>query len=73
MKNNPCLRFSHIGVDGQPVYKPKKVFDTDKEAIAYAKMEKTHKNAMRVVFKDGKMHNRETFTTIRERLANEKD
>ena len=34
---------------------------------------KTHTSAMRTVFKDGKMHNRETFTTIRERLANEKD
>ena len=40
MKDNPCIRFSHIGVDGQLVYKPKKVFDTDKEAIAYAKMVK---------------------------------
>ena len=31
MKDNPCIRFSHIGVDGQLVYKPKKVFDTDKD------------------------------------------
>ena len=38
MKENPCIRFSHIGPDGGPVYKPKKVFDTDKEAIEYAKM-----------------------------------
>lgn len=30
---------------------------------------KGHKNAMRTVFKDGKMLNSETFTTIRERLA----
>lgn len=39
----------------------------------YDEYAKTHKNAMRVVFKDGKMYNKETFTQIRERLANEKD
>ena len=27
--------------------------------------------AMRIVFKDGKMYHRESFTTIRERLAKE--
>jgi nicotinamide phosphoribosyltransferase len=32
----------------------------------------THESAMRAVFIDGKMVNRESFTTIRERLANEK-
>lgn len=32
----------------------------------------THYSAMQVVFVDGKMYNRESFTTIRERLANEK-
>jgi nicotinamide phosphoribosyltransferase len=31
-----------------------------------------HKSALRPVFADGKMYNRESFTTIRERLANEK-
>ncbi len=38
MKGNPCLRFSHIDTNGNPVYKSKKAFDTDKDAIAYAKM-----------------------------------
>ena len=38
MKENPCIRFSHLGPAGEKVYKPKKVFDTDKEAIEYAKM-----------------------------------
>ena len=32
----------------------------------------THESAMRAVFIEGKMVNRESFTTIRERLANEK-
>lgn len=31
-----------------------------------------HKSAMRTVFQNGKMLNRESFTTIRERLANQK-
>jgi nicotinamide phosphoribosyltransferase len=42
------------------------LYDTYKE---YAQ---THESAMRAVFIDGKMCNRESFTTIRERLANEK-
>lgn len=37
MKDNPCVRFAYFGSDGEPVYKNKKAFDTDKEAIAYAK------------------------------------
>ena len=37
MKNNSCLRFSHIDTNGNPVYKSKRVFDTDKDAIVYAK------------------------------------
>lgn len=37
MKDNPCIRFAYFGSDGEPVYKNKKVFNTDKEAIAYAK------------------------------------
>lgn len=40
---------------------------------AYEEYGKTHTSALRTVFKDGKMYNRETFTTIRERLANEED
>ena len=47
------------------------VYTDELNAEQYAEMEKTHKNAMRVVFKDGKMHNRETFSTIRARLASE--
>ena len=38
----------------------------------YGEYMKTHESAMRSVFINGKMYNRETFTTIRERLANEK-
>lgn len=37
----------------------------------YNEYGKTHTDAMRVVFEDGRMYNRETFTTIRERLAKE--
>lgn len=37
----------------------------------YDKLAQTRKSAFRTVFKDGKMYNRETFTTIRERLAKE--
>ena len=37
----------------------------------YNEYEKYHTNAMRIVFKDGKMYHRESFTTIRERLAKE--
>lgn len=47
------------------------VYTNELNAEQYAEMEKTHKNAMRLVFKDGKMHNRETFSTIRARLASE--
>lgn len=47
------------------------VYTDELNAEQYAEMEKTHKNAMRVVFKDGKMHNRETFSIIRARLASE--
>jgi hypothetical protein len=39
---------------------------------AYIDYAQTHKSAMQVVFIDGEMYNRESFTTIRERLANEK-
>ena len=38
----------------------------------YYEYAKTHESAMRAVFIEGKMVNRESFTTIRERLANEK-
>lgn len=38
----------------------------------YLDYAQTHKSAMQVVFVDGEMYNRESFTTIRERLANEK-
>ena len=37
----------------------------------YEEYAATHTSAFRTVFKDGKMYNRETFTTIRERLAKE--
>lgn len=37
MKDNPCIRFAYIGNDGEAVYKPKKSFETDNEAIEYAK------------------------------------
>lgn len=37
MKENPCIRFSHIGEDGSPVYKEKICFNSDKEAIEFAK------------------------------------
>ena len=67
------LKKSHRGlvfvekVDGEYFYKD------DMLQAEYDEYAKTHTSAMRTVFKDGKMHNRETFTTIRERLANEKD
>jgi nicotinamide phosphoribosyltransferase len=38
----------------------------------YYEYAQTHESAMRAVFIEGKMVNRESFTTIRERLANEK-
>ena len=38
----------------------------------YFEYSQTHESVMRAVFIDGKMVNRESFTTIRERLANEK-
>ena len=38
----------------------------------YYEYAQTHESAMRAVFIDGEMANRESFTTIRERLANEK-
>ena len=38
----------------------------------YGEYIKTHESAFRNVFMNGKMYNRETFITIRERLANEK-
>ena len=38
----------------------------------YNKYMRTHVSALRPVFLNGVMYNRETFTTIRERLANEK-
>jgi nicotinamide phosphoribosyltransferase len=38
----------------------------------YVEYRKTHEFALRPVFIDGNMFNRESFTTIRERLANEK-
>ena len=41
-------------------------------ADTYDEYRKTHESAFREVFIDGKMYNRESFTTIRERLANEK-
>ena len=41
-------------------------------ADTYDEYRKTHESAFRAVFIDGKMYNRESFTTIRERLANEK-
>lgn len=67
------LKKSHRGlvfvekVDGEYTYKD------DMLQEEYDEYAKTHTSAMRTVFKDGKMHNRETFTAIRERLANEKD
>ena len=67
------LKKSHRGlvfvekVDGEYIYKD------DMLQAEYDEYAKTHISAMRTVFKDGKMHNRETFTTIRERLANEND
>ena len=39
---------------------------------AYYEYMQTHESAMRAVFIDGRMCNRESFTTIRERLAKEK-
>jgi nicotinamide phosphoribosyltransferase len=41
-------------------------------ADTYGEYSMTHESAFRAVFIDGKMYNRESFTTIRERLANEK-
>jgi nicotinamide phosphoribosyltransferase len=38
----------------------------------YGEYMKTHETAFRTVFINGEMFNRESFTTIRERLANEK-
>jgi nicotinamide phosphoribosyltransferase len=38
----------------------------------YDEYRKTHEFALRPVFVDGTIYNRESFTTIRERLANEK-
>jgi hypothetical protein len=35
--NTKCTRFSHLDENGEQVYKPKKRFETDKEAIAEAK------------------------------------
>ena len=35
-------------------------------------IEEGHKNAMHLVFRNGILYNEECFTTIRERLANEK-
>ncbi len=63
MKDNPCIRFSHIGVDGQPVYKPKKVFDTDKEAIAYAKMVNVM-NASHMIHKQTELYPDSTFSIV---------
>lgn len=37
MKDNPCVKFAYYGSDGEPIYKNKKAFKTDSEAIAYAK------------------------------------
>lgn len=37
MKDNPCVRFAYIDKDGNPIYKPKKSFKTDVEAIEYCK------------------------------------
>lgn len=42
MKDNPCVKFAYIDKDGQPVYKNKLCFDTDVEAIAYAKKMNKH-------------------------------
>ena len=38
----------------------------------YLEYQQTHQTALRPVFINGNMYNRESFTTIRERLANEK-
>jgi nicotinamide phosphoribosyltransferase len=39
---------------------------------SYIEYDRTHKSAFHTVFVNGKMYNRESFTIIRERLANEK-
>ena len=67
------LKKSHKGLvfverDGKDFKYTDELYLTD-----YEEYGKTHTNAMRTVFKDGKAYNRETFTTIRERLANEED
>jgi hypothetical protein len=36
-ENKQCSTFSHINENGEKVYKPKKQFETDKEAITEAK------------------------------------
>lgn len=36
-ENSKCTRFMYIDEDNKPVYRPKKKFETDKEAIAEAK------------------------------------
>lgn len=63
MKDNPCVRFDHIDLDGNKVYKPKKCFETDVEAIAYCKqMNKRwidkfiHKLVAYKCYKCGKWH-----------------
>ncbi len=38
MKDNPCLKFGYLDNEGNPVYIPKKAYDTDKEAIEVARM-----------------------------------
>lgn len=49
------------------------VYKDDMLQKDYDEYAKTHVSAMRTVFKDGRAYNRETFTTIRERLAGEED
>lgn len=83
MKNNSCLRFSHIDTNGNPVYKSKRVFDTDKDAIVYAKkvnvMNADHLIHKLVAYKCpncGKWHIGRTTTLLseknREKLMKEK-
>lgn len=38
MKDNPCATLSYVGSDGKVVYKQKKAFDTDVEAIEACKV-----------------------------------
>lgn len=47
------------------------VYKDELNASEYQEYAKEHKSELRTVFKDGKMYNRETFTTIRTRLAKE--